>query len=45
MHTQIALNIYVALTFYTWVERLNCIVGTQTHQSVCIINRVSYDIS
>jgi hypothetical protein len=44
MYTQIALNICVALSFWAHVERLNCIVGTQTRRSDYIINRSSYGI-
>jgi hypothetical protein len=45
VHTQIALNICVVLSFWTHVERLNYIVGTQTRRSDYVINRPSYDIS
>jgi hypothetical protein len=34
---QIALNIYVALSFCTHVERLNCIVGTRSRRSSYIL--------
>jgi hypothetical protein len=43
--TQIALNIYDVLSFWTHVERLNCTMGTQTRRSGCVGNRLSYDIS
>jgi hypothetical protein len=43
--TQIALNIYDVLSFWTHVERLNCTMGTQTHRSGCVSNRLSYGIS
>jgi ribosomal protein S26 len=45
VYTWIALNIYDVLSFWTHVERLNCIVGTQTCRSGCVGNRLSYDIS
>jgi hypothetical protein len=41
---QIALSICVALSFRTHVERLNCIMGTQTCRSDCVINWLSYGI-
>jgi hypothetical protein len=44
VYTQIALNICVALSFWAHVERLNCIVGTQTRRSDYILNRPSYGI-
>jgi hypothetical protein len=43
--TQIALNIDDVLSFWTHVERLNCIMGTQTRRSGCVDNRLSYGIS
>jgi hypothetical protein len=45
VYTQIALNIYVALSFWAHVERLNDIVGTRTRRSGCVINRLSYGIN
>jgi hypothetical protein len=44
MYFHIALNICVALSFLTHVERLNCIVGTRTCRSGSIMNQLSYDI-
>jgi hypothetical protein len=44
VHTQIVLDIRVALSFWTHAERLNCTVGTQTRRSDYVINRLSYDI-
>jgi hypothetical protein len=45
---QFALNscrdIYVALTFWSHAEQLNCIVGAWTCRPCYVINRLSYDI-
>jgi hypothetical protein len=32
------------LSFWTKIERLNCIVGTQTYRSDFVVNRLSYGI-
>jgi hypothetical protein len=32
------------LSFWTHIERLNCIVGTRTHRWGCVINRLSFGI-
>jgi hypothetical protein len=39
-----ALYIYDVLSFWTHVERLNCIVSTQTCRSDFVVNRLSYGI-
>jgi hypothetical protein len=44
MHNKIALNICVALSFRTHVERLDCVMGTRTRRSGYVVNRLSYDI-
>jgi Ca2+/H+ antiporter len=35
---QIALSICVALSFRTHIEQLNCIMGTQTCRTDCVVN-------
>jgi hypothetical protein len=40
--TQIALNFYDVLSFWTHVEQLNYIVGTRTRRLNYVINRPSY---